>query len=291
MFATREARHVVPRGLTAFTVEGQRVDATSEKVIRFANAFSDSDVSEAATEKITGLLVDTIACAIVGARSAPASILARVARSVRSSPGATLFGYDIQTSPELAALANSTMVRTDDFNDAYFGHPSDMIPGMLAAAEVAHSSGVQLFTAIALAYEVYGAFSRSGPYHLESGIDYGLSMNVGVAVAVGKLWQLTEVQLAHAASLALVPNVPMGVARWGALSMLKGCNTAFAVRNGVFAAMLAKEGFTSSEEPYEVIFGLHHFTGPFELRLPLEPEKRVVERWFISSRSRPRTTR
>jgi 2-methylcitrate dehydratase len=116
-------------------------------------------------------------------------------------------------------------------------------------------------------------------------------MNVGVAVAVGKLWQLTEVQLAHAASLALVPNVPMGVARWGALSMLKGCNTAFAVRNGVFAAMLAKEGFTSSEEPYEGIFGLHHFTGPFELRLPLEPEKRVVERWFISSRSRPRTTR
>jgi 2-methylcitrate dehydratase PrpD len=62
-------------------------------------------------------------------------------------------------------------------------------------------------------------------------------MNVGVAVAVGKLWQLTEVQLAHAASLALVPNLPMGVARWGALSMLKGCNTAFAVRNGVFAAM------------------------------------------------------
>ena len=56
----------------------------------------------------------------------------------------------------------------------------------------------------------------------------------------------------------------MGVARWGALSMMKGCNIAFVVRNGVFEAMLAREGFTSTEEPFDGIFGLQHFTGPFD---------------------------
>ena len=257
------------------------MDKTSARLVEYAGAFSEADLTESATEKVTGLLFDSIACAIVGARSAPASIMARVARTVQSSPSATVFGYGIQTSPELAALANAIMVRTDDYNDAYFGHPSDMIPGILAAAEVAHAPGKQVLTAIALAYEVYGAFSRSGPYHLESGLDYGLSMNVGVALAVGRLWSFTEAQLANAASLALVPNLPMGVARWGALSMMKGCNTAFSVRNGVFAAMLAREGFTSAEEPYEGIFGLQHFTGPFELRLPLDRAKRVVEMAYI----------
>jgi 2-methylcitrate dehydratase len=207
--------------------------------------------------------------------------MARLARAVQSSPGATVFGYGIQTSPELAALANGTMVRTDDYNDAYFGHPSDMIPGVLAAGEIAHSSGKEVLTAITLAYEVYGAFSRSGPYHLDSGLDYGLSMNVGVALAAGRLWNFTEAQLANAASVALVPNLPLGVARWGALSMMKGCNTAFSARNGVFGAMLAREGFTSAEEPYEGIFGLQHFTGPFDLRLPLHSEKRVVEMTYV----------
>ena len=257
------------------------MDKTNDRLVKYASDFSESDLSGSATEKVTGLLFDSIVCAIVGARSAPASIMARIAQRVQSSPSATVFGYGIQTSPELAALANAMMVRTDDYNDAYFGHPSDMIPGVLAAAEVAHSSGKQVLAAVTLAYEVYGAFSRSGPYHLESGLDYGLSMNVGVALAVGRLWNFTEAQLANAASLALVPNVPLGVARWGALSMMKGCNTAFSVRNGVFAAMLAKEGFTSAEEPYEGIFGLQHVTGPFDLRLPLDPVKRVVEMAYI----------
>ena len=169
---------------------------------------------------------------------------------------------------------------TYDYNDAYFGHPSDMIPGVLAAGEAAHSSGKEVLTGIVLAYEIYGAFARSAPRG-ESGFDQGTFMTVGVALAAGKLWGLTHGQLANAASLALVPNLPLGVSRWGALSMMKGCATAFSVRYGVFAALLAKEGFTSAPEPYAGIYGLHHITGPFELRLPLDPGQCVVEMAYI----------
>ena len=256
------------------------MDKTTERLVSYSTRFFESDLTESAKAKTTDLLVDSMACAVVGAGSEPAAMIARIAKRVQGSPGATVFGFGVQTSPDLAALANSMMVRTYDYNDAYFGHPSDMIPGVLAAGEVAHASGLEVLTAVALAYEIYGAFERSCP-RVKAGFDQGTFMNVGVALAAGKLWKLTQAQLADAASLALVPNLPLGVSRWGELSMMKGCATAFSVRNGLFAAMLAREGFTSAPEPYEGIYGLHYITGTFDLRLPLDPDQRVVEMAYI----------
>jgi len=256
------------------------MDRTTEQLVDYTTGFSDGNLTQSALARATDLVVDSIACAIVGAGSEPAEKIARIAQRVQGTPGATVFGFGFQTSADLAALANSMMVRTYDYNDAYFGHPSDMIPGVLAAGEVAHATGREVLTAIALSYEIYGAFERSCP-RVKSGFDQGLFMNVGVALAVGKLWKLSAEQLAHAASLALVPNLPLGVSRWGELSMMKGCATAFSVRNGLFAAMLAREGFTSAPEPYAGIYGLHHVTGAFDLRLPLEQDWRVVEMAYI----------
>lgn len=256
------------------------MDKTTERLVGYTTRFSESDLTESALAKATDIVVDSMACAVVGAGSEPAAMVAKVARRVQGAPAATVFGFGFQTSPDLAALANSMMVRTYDYNDAFFGHPSDMIPGVLAAGEIVRASGLQALTAIALAYEIYGAFERSCP-RVKSGFDQGTFMNVGVALAAGKLWKLRPEQLADAASLALVPNLPLGVSRWGELSMMKGCATAFSVRNGLFAAMLAREGFTSAPEPYEGIYGLHHITGAFELRLPLEAKWRVVEMAYI----------
>ena len=258
------------------------MDRTSERLVNFTTSFSAESMSRSALNRAVDLLFDTAACAVAGTASEPASMVARLARSVQSNPSATVFGYGLKTSPELAALANTMMVRTYDYNDAYYGHPSDMIPGVLAAGEIARSSGMQVLSCIGVAYEIYAAFARSAPYHLDSWLDQGVFMNVAVALAVGKLWNLKESQLANAASLALVPNLPLGVSRWGRLSMMKGCSTAFSVRNGVFAAMLAKEGFTSASEPYEGIFGLHSAIGPFELCLPVDPGgMRVVEMAYV----------
>jgi 2-methylcitrate dehydratase len=256
------------------------MDKTSRQLVDYAIQFSANHLGEAALTRAEELVFDTVACAVAGYAAAPAQMVARLARNVVASGGATLIGGG-QTAPELAALANTMMARTYDYNDAYYGHPSDMIPGILAAGETVHASGLQVLICTALAYEVYAAFARSAPYHLDNWLDQGVFMNVGVALAVGKLWEFSEAQLANAASLALVPNLPLAVSRWGSLSMMKGCATAFAVRNGVFAAMLAREGFTSAPEPYEGLFGLHKAIGSFDLRLPLDPTMRVVEMAYV----------
>ena len=259
------------------------MDKILKQLISYTKSFSEAELTEPVMESTVNHLVDSIAVAIAGSGSEPGQILARLAKSVRNDRAATVFGYGFKTTPELAALANSMMIRTYDWNDGMLapwgGHPSDMIPGLLAAGEVAHSSGMEILVAMALAYELLGGigWDIKVPRN-DTGFDQGTFMGVATALAVGKLWHLNDDQLANAASLALVPNLPIAVSRWGELSMLKGCSNAFSVRNGVFSAMLAKEGFTSAPEPYEGTYGLCHFLGPFMPHLPVFAEgPRVVQ--------------
>ena len=255
------------------------MDKTTQQLVDYTMEFSLCGMTESAVNVTKDRLFDSIACAIVGSRTEPSRITAKVAGTIHSDQPATVFGYGIKTSPEVAALANTGMVRTYDYNDGHDGgggHASDMIAGSLAAGEAAHCSGMEVLGAIALSYEISGGLGIEG-HSNRLGFDQGTFQNVAVALAVGKLWGLTGDQLGNAASLALVPNLPLSVSRWGELSMMKGSATSFSTRNGVFAAMLAREGFTSAPEPFEGIYGFHHFSGPFTVHLPMLPDKLSIE--------------
>ena len=259
------------------------MDKIMQQLVDYTRSFSVAEMIAPVLEATVNHVVDSMAVAIAGSGSEPGQILSRIARAAPSDGGATVFGYGYRTTPELAALANSMMVRTYDWNDGMLapwgGHPSDMIPGILAAGELAHSNGTEVLVAIALAYELLGGIGwEIKVTRNDSGFDQGTFMGVATALAVGKLWRLNDDQLAHAASLALVPNLPIAVSRWGELSMLKGCGNAFAVRSGVFGAMLAREGFTSAPEPFEGTYGLCYLLGEFKPRLPVLPDgPRVVQ--------------
>jgi 2-methylcitrate dehydratase len=255
------------------------MDKTSEILVDYTQSFGAADVTGPVLDAAINHLVDTVAVAIAGVRSEPAQIAITHARRIQSTPGSTVIGANIKTSPELAAFANAIMVRTYDWNDGMLarsgGHPSDMIPGLLAIGEIEHSTGMDLLVAMTLAYELLGGI---GAECERGGFDQGLFMAPATALAAGKLMGLDRQKLADAASLALVPNLPLGVSRWGSLSMMKGATTAFAVRSGVFAAMLARDGFTSAPEPYEGIYGLQYLTGAFVPHLPVKPDgARVVQ--------------
>src|ERR1019366_6906291 len=64
----------------------------------------------------------------------------------------------------------------------------------------------------------------------------------------------------------------------GALSHWKGCHSAMSVRNGVYAALLAREGMTGPAQPFEGRSGMwDKLTGPFkELRLPYSPDGQLA---------------
>src|SRR5262249_42616730 len=128
-------------------------------------------------------------------------------------------------------------------HDAYAaqgtGHPSDMIPAVLAVAGGYKANGRAVITAIAAAYEVFCRFADEIP---PKGWDQGMFAAIGATCGAGMILGLDRKAMANAISIAITTGVPLGVTRIGELSMWKGCATAAAVRTAVFAAELAAEG-------------------------------------------------
>jgi 2-methylcitrate dehydratase len=72
--------------------------------------------------------------------------------------------------------------------------------------------------------------------------------------------------LGQAIAIVSVANVPMRNTRAGELSLWKGAATAYATRNAMFATLLAAEGMTGADRPFEGKHGLWDLiTGPFTL--------------------------
>ena len=105
--------------------------------------------------------------------------------------GCVVWGTTKRSTPEIAALANGVLLRCYDYNDFFVGarnsgHGSDMVSGVVAAAEWANVSGKKLLTALAVGYEVlgavYDAFSTA-----PGGWDYTNLTAIGATCAIGRL--------------------------------------------------------------------------------------------------------
>ena len=249
------------------------MDRTTELLSSYATSFQFSDLPSVTVHETKRRIIDSLGCAMGGCLSEPARIAQRLAAMTTSTMTTStmpsrMLGSGGRTSPEMAAFANTTMVRYLDCNDTFVssgsGHPSDMFPAALAVADSCGASGEDLIAATVLAYEVYGAFADRVAAG-EKGWDQGVFAVIGSACAAGKILGLSWEQMCHAISLAVVPNLPLSQTRVGELSMWKGCATAAAVRNGVFAALLAREGMEGPGEPFEGRHGLYaHAIGPIE---------------------------
>ena len=235
------------------------MDRTTELLSSYACSLSFDDLSPAVVHQVKRTLIDTLGCAVGGFSSEPALIARSLASQTGSERPARVLGTRGHASPDMAAFANGVMLRYLDCNDSYFspggGHPSDMIPAALALASGPGGDGPGVITAIALAYEVFCRLSDRVAAN-DYGWDQGIFCVIGAACAAGKMMRLDREEMGHAISLAVAPNLPLGVTRTGELSMWKGCATAASVRAGVFAAQLAQEGMTGPFEPFEGRRGL-----------------------------------
>jgi 2-methylcitrate dehydratase len=250
------------------------MDECSRRIVEFVTSYSESKLTDKLVETINYLMVDTLGSLYGGFESEPIRISARLSQTM---PGpCTVAGYGIKTTYEMAAFTNAAMIRHTDFNAT--PHNNEMFGGILAVGEALHSTGPQVMAAMVIAYEVVAAIGETGQGNYDpSGWDSPYH-SVGTAMAVGKLMGLNQDQLANALSLALVPHMPMYVCHIGTQSMWKGTHSAEQVRNGIWGAMLAREGMTGPCTPFEGRDGLIAHIGPFtrDLRLPTSPDGRMA---------------
>ena len=244
------------------------MDDLTRQIADFASDLSLEKLPEHVVSVATRFLIDTLACAIAAYDCEPARMGLRLARGAVPDcyPG-RIICHGQRSAAESAAFVNTAMIRNLDFNDEYpGGHPSDCLGAFLAIAESAHADGRRLLSSMVVAYELFLRMSDATGLRYK-GWDQGFAIGISTAAGVGHLLNLSREQVAQAIAIIAVANVPMRNTRAGELSLWKGAATAFAARNGVFAALLAGQGMTGPDRPFEGTHGLWDLiTGPFELQ-------------------------
>ncbi|KWF24848.1 MmgE/PrpD family protein [Burkholderia pseudomultivorans] len=243
------------------------MDATTLRIARYAREADYTRLAPDAIHECRRRLVDSVACAAAASAEALCAGLRAFAARYSAVPAARLWGSGQPTSPEMAAFVNGTMLRYVDYSDTVLaktnGHPSDMIGGLVAVGEAFGCDGASLVTAIVVAYEVYCSLCASVPLQAR-GIDQGTAAAAGTAVGAARLLDLSHMQIAQALSLTLASNLHLYNVRSGELSDWKGCGGPNGSRNGVFAALLAREGITGPSAAVEGKGGLFEVVGAFD---------------------------
>jgi len=125
--------------------------------------------------------------------------------------------------------------------------------------------GKRFLTSMSVVYEIFARLSDATRLS-RSGWDQGYAIGIATAAGVCNLLKLSTEETAHAVGIAAASNLPLRVTRSGELTSWKNVATAYAARNGLFAALLAAEGMAGPGNAFDGRNGLwEKVTGPFEL--------------------------
>lgn len=208
------------------------------------------------------LLLDGLACALVGARLPWSQRAVEIVSQLEGAGDGTLIGWGRkQISRPAAALLNGTFIQgfeLDDFHPLAPLHSNALIiPALLACADGPEPvSGADFLLGAIAGFEVgprvgaalHGADMLSRGWH--SGSVFGTHAS---AAAAGKLLRLNAAQFEDALGLAATQSAGLMAAQFEAMS--KRMHHGMASRNGLYAAMLARGGYTGIKRVFECEYG------------------------------------
>jgi 2-methylcitrate dehydratase len=236
----------------------------AHQLASYACSLNFEDLSKDVVHEVKRRVIDSIGCALGAWNEEPCAIARSVASEFSARKGSTIIGTKHKAPPDWAAFANGCCIRYFDYNDTYLSkepaHPSDNISAALAIAESLGSSGRELITAIALAYEVQCRFCDAASIRAH-GWDHPTYGDFSTALACANLMKLDPEKTRHAVNIAGVACAAMRQARVGELSHWKGVAFANAARHGVYSALLARAGMTGPAPIFEGQMGFEKQLG------------------------------
>lgn len=228
----------------------------SRVISEFAVNLKYEDLPEDVIYEVKRYLYDSIGCAFGAYKTKDVNIIRDICKNMGGREEATVIAFGDKIPAVNAAFVNSLMIRSLDFNDIYWkedpSHPSDVIPAALSIAEMVGASMNDVIVAIVLAYEFEQRlclFAKPGirerKWHHAT-----LTQFVSPVVA-GKVLGLTVDQMVNAIGISGSHNHTIGCPTAGKLTMMKNTVDPMATQSGVFAALMAQQGYSGTEKVFE----------------------------------------
>jgi 2-methylcitrate dehydratase PrpD len=221
---------------------------------RFVATADPRDLPGPVRHEALRALLNWLGCAIGASRHDTVERAIAALGPFAGAPQATILGRNERFDILHAALLNGMTSHTFDFDDTHLKtiiHPTGPVASaLLALAEHMPVGGEEFIHAFALGTEVECRIGNAVyPSHYDVGWHItGTAGVFGAAAAAGRLLGLGEQQLVWA--LGIAATQASGLREMFG-SMCKPLHVGLAARNGLQAALLARQNFTSAAQPIE----------------------------------------
>ncbi len=226
----------------------------------FVAGLSYEQIPGEVRERIKLLILDSLGCALFGSQLEWSRILIRTLTAMDSSRGARVWGTDVRLSPPHAALVNGTLVQGFELDDVHrqgvLHVGAVTLPPLFAVAELKPGmSGREFLRAAVAGYEVGPRVGMCmGQEHIVQGWHSGATVGVfSAAAGAAAGLRLPADKVVHALGIAGTQSAGLMAAQFGA--MVKRMHAGRSAQSGLYAALLAENGFTGITNVFESEYG------------------------------------
>lgn len=241
--------------------DAHRIDNVHTSAIaQFVARLRYEQIPEAVRERIKLLILDSLGCAVYGAALPWCRILQQSLEQLDTTRTTSVWGTGARLSSPHAALINGTQVQGFELDDvhrkAVLHVGAVTLPALLAVAEShAKLCGRDLLAAAVAGYEIGPRVGLCmGQEHIGQGWHSGATLGVFSAVSgAARALSLGPEETVHALGIAGTQACGLMAAQYGA--MVKRLHAGRAAQSGLYAALLAKAGFTGIRDVLEAPYG------------------------------------
>jgi 2-methylcitrate dehydratase PrpD len=221
----------------------------TQRLVRYATGVKLTALPGDVQHQGKRTLLNWMGCAVGGSRQEAVDHVLAAVQPFAGPPQAQLLGRHERLDTLHAALVNGISAHVLDYDDTHLKtviHPAaSVMPALLALAEHRRLSGADFLNALLLGVEVECRIGNAVyPSHYDLGWHITGTCGVfGAALACGRALDLSPQQLTWAMGLAASQPVGLKI-QFG--SMTKSFHPGRAAQNGLLAALLAQQGFTTA---------------------------------------------
>src|SRR5262245_42927636 len=232
----------------------------TRRIAEFVSGLRYERVPREVRERIKLLILDSLGCAIYGARLEWCRILRSTLEALDATRTTSVWGTPLRLSSPHAALINGTQVQGFELDDVHrqgvLHVGAVTLPALIAVAEShAELSGRELLTAAVAGYEIGPRVGRCmGQEHIGQGWHSGATVGVySAAAGAARALRLSADETVHALGIAGTQSAGLMAAQYGA--MVKRMHAGRASQSGLYGALLARCGFTGIVDVFEAPYG------------------------------------